>query len=401
MRLARFSSAALAAFAVVVCHTSLAASLSLLATWSGRGFNVSHSGEQFAAWSAASVCVYSITNPDRARTCIAVPLYAPRVEPRVRWAPDDSALAVSGQDEAYTPGIWIVRLTETGVAGTPVRVHTGRGPGPGSGGDELEAFLDAHHVLISPRGGGYDILDIETGAASSCGWLETDGRTDWDSRSRYIAGTNRFGDAQVSHVVERSGGLTLACSRVRRADQTQSVWHQFESVLRSDRLLFSRQRYEAFAQYWAIGADVVAVDAATLETVATYPKGAPAAVSPQGNLVAALRADSPDGVRFVIYSAADGAPIVDVASAIRDSIVPDDSQWAALRPRWSPDGRFVLILENDVVTRNAELISVANGTVETILDDIPPVLAVEWLAGSRLMVSTVGDEIRLYALATN
>ena len=328
-----------------------------------------------------------------------MPINQALVEPRVRWAPDDSAIAVSGEDDDYTPGIWIVRLTAADAA--PVRVHTGRGPGPGSGGGELEAFLDARHMLISPRYGGYDILDIETGAISSCGWLETDGVSEWDSRSGYIAGTNRFGDAQVSRVVEAPGGPRLSCSRGGKTDHTQAayVWHQFEAVLTPNRLLFSRQRYDA-AQYWEIGAEVVALDAATLETVATYPKGAPAAVSPQGNRIAALRPNLPDGVRVVVYSVSDEAPIVDVATAISFTVAPyDGHSWVTLRPKWSPDGRFVLILESGVVRMNAELISVANGAIESVLDDIPPVLKVEWLAPNRLIVWTVGDEIRMYSLA--
>ncbi len=287
---------AVAACAVLLCRVSLAASLSPLATWSGRGFTVSHSGAQFAAFAGPSVCVYSIASPERDRICVALPLDPVRAEPRVRWAPDDSALAVSGEDEAYTPGIWIVRLTDAGAAS--VRVHMGRGRGPGSGADELQAFLDAHHVLISPRYGGYGILDIDTGTISSCNWGETDGRTEWDVRTGYIAGTNRFGDAQVSRVVEGPGGPVLSCSRVRRADQTQTgfVWHQFEAVLDSDRLLFSRQRYDA-ALYWAIGAETAALDA-----------------------------------------------------------------------------------------------------IEPVLDVVPAVLAAEWLTKNRLIVSIVGDEIRMYAL---
>jgi hypothetical protein len=396
-RFASFVRAAVAACALLLCRPSLAISLSLLATWSGRGFNVSHSGAQFAAFAGASVCVYSISSPDRERTCSALPVDLARAELRVRWAPDDSALAVSGQDDAYTPGIWIVRLTNAG--GAPVRVYTGRGPGPGSGGDELQAFLDAHHMLISPRYGGYAILNLDTGGTSGCSWGETDGPTEWIPASGYAVGTNRFGDALVSRVVEGPSGPTLSCSRIRRAEETRAgfVWHQFEAVLAQNRLLFSKQRYDD-GQYWAIGADVVALDAATLETVATYPRGAPATVSPQGDLVAALRPDSPDGVRFVVYSLSDAVPILDVASAIRFTPAPESFRWPALRPKWSPDGRFVFILENDFVTKKAELISVANRTVETVLDDILPVIAVEWLAANRLIVSTVGDEIRMYAL---
>jgi hypothetical protein len=389
-------SGAVATCAVLVCHTSLAASLSLLSTWSGRGFNVSHSGAQLAAFVAPSVCVYSITDRHRQRTCIALPIDQANVEPRVRWAPDDSALAVSGEDAQHARGIWIIRLTDARVM--PIRVHTG----PRSGTDELQGFLDARHVLLSPRYGGWVILDVDTGATSSCGWSETDGRTEWDARSGYIAGTNRFGDAQVSRVVARPGGPALACSRAPPAVHTQAayVWNQFEAVLAPNRLLFSRQRYDA-ALYWAIGAELVALDAASLETVATYPKGAPAAVSPRGDLIAALRPNLPDGLRFVIYSVSDTAPVVDVASAIPFTPAPDDSVWAGLRPKWSLDGRFVLIVESDVVRRNAELVSVANGTIEPVLDDIPPVLAIEWLTANRLIVSNVGDEIRTYALRSN
>lgn len=374
------------------------ASLSLLAALPGRDFDISHAGTEFAAFDDGSVCVYSVIDPGLDKKCFSVPINPGRAVPQVRWAPDDSALAVSAEDFADTPGIWILRLA--GANGTPTRIHTGRPPGPGSGGDAIEAFLNSSQLITSPRYGGFAIFDVQSGATSSCEWDETDGRTEWISDHALVVGTNHFGALQVAKVTGAPGEANLSCSPTRRAESTPSglIWHQFEAVLAPDRLLYSQQRYDS-GQSWEIGSSLVALNATTLEFVAEYPPGAPASVSPKNDLIAALRRDSGGGIQIVFYQVSDHLPILEMPSASGVSPWPlVAAEWSALRPKWSLDGQYVLIVENHLMAAEADLISIADGTIDHALKDIPKVLQVEWTTGNRLIVGTQLDGIRVYEL---
>jgi hypothetical protein len=342
--------------------------------------------------------VYSVIDPSLGKKCFSVPINPGRAVPQVRWAPDDSSLAVSAEDFADTPGIWILRLA--GANGVPTRIHTGRPPGPGSGGDAVEVFLNSSQLITSPRYGGYAVFDVQSGATSSCEWGEMDGRTEWISEYNLVVGTNHFGDLQVAKVTGASGEAKLSCSPTRRAESTPSglIWHQFEAVLAPDRLLYSQQRYES-GQEWQIGSNLVELNATTLEFVAEYPPGAPASASPEKDLIAAIRRDPGGGMQIVFYRVSDHLPILELSSASGVLPLPlNDAEWSALRPKWSLDGQYVLIVENHLMAAEAELISIADGTIDHVLKDIPRVLQVEWTTGSRLIVGTQLDGIHVYEL---
>jgi len=372
-------------------------SLDLVAELRGRDFDLSHDGEQFAAFDGNSVCVYSVVDPVAGEMCFAVPINPQRAVPQVRWAPDDSALAVSGEDLADTPGIWLLSLGTPNSK--PVRVHTGLPPGPGSGGDAVESFLSARQLLISPRYGGYAVLDIEGGTASGCQWVETDGRRDWFPKYSLAVGTNRFGDIQVAKAVARPGGIALSCAPVRPAEPTPSglVWYQFEAILAPDSLLFSKQRYDA-GQLWEIGSPLVALDPTTLRLIAEYPRGAPASVSPRGDLIAAVRNESAERMRFVVYRTSDQVLILDLPSANPAPVPLTDSEWATLKPKWSPDGQYVLVVEDRLMAAQAELISITDSRIDQVLSGIPRVLDAVWTTSDRLVISSLLDGIRVYKL---
>ena len=377
---------------------SWGASLALVAELPGRDFDLSHDGERFAAFDGSSVCVYAIADPEADKRCFAIPIVPTRAVPQVRWAPDDSALAVSGEDVADTPGIWILSLRTPNSE--PVRVHTGRPPGPGSGGDAVESFLSAGQLLISARYGGYAIFDIEDGARSGCPWVETDGRREWLREHGLVVGTNRFGDIQVAKAVGPPGGASLSCVPVRRGESTPAglVWHQFEAVLAPDRLLFSQQKYDA-GQSWEIGSRLVALDAETLEFVAEYPPGAPASVSPRGDLIAAVRAESAERMRFMVYRSSDQLQIFDLPSTSSAPMPLTDSEWATLQPKWSQDGKYVLVVANHLMTAQAELMSIDDRRIDQVLRDVPRILRAAWTTGNRLIVSSLLDGIRMYELS--
>jgi hypothetical protein len=104
-------------------------------------------------------------------------------------------------------------------------------------------------------------------------------------------------------------------------------------------------------------------------------------------------------MRIVIYRVSDHLPILELPSA--SGVLPqplNDAEWSALRPTWSIDGQYVLVVENHLMTAEAELISIADGTIDHALKDIPRVLQVEWTTGNRLIVGTQLDGIRVYEL---
>lgn len=376
---------------------SWGASLTLVAELPGRDFDLSHEGKRFAAFDGNSVCLYSVADPEVGKKCFVVPINPNRAVPQVRWAPDDSSLAVSGDDFADTPGIWILSLT--GPNSEPVRIHTGRPPGPGSGGDAVVGFLNAGQLLMSGRYGGYGIFDIETGARSGCQWGETDGRRQWFQEHGLVVGTNRFGDIQVAKAIGGPDDTTLSCIPVRRAESTLGgiVWYQFEAILAPDMLLFSQQIYDA-GQSWEIGGRLVALNAMTLQFVAEYPPGAPASVSPQGDLVAAVRGESDERMQFVVYRISDRLPILELPSTNPPPAPLTDSEWATLQPKWSLEGEYVLFVENDLMTAQAELMSIAERKIDPVLRGIPRVLDADWTTSDRLIVSCLFDGIRVYEL---
>jgi len=382
---------------VLLSPLSWGESLTLIAQLPGRDFDLSQEGQQFAAFDGNSVCVYSVADPEVGKRCFAVPINPIRAVPQVRWGPDDSGLAVSGEDFADTPGIWIMSLTSPNSE--PVRVHTGRPPGPGSGGDSVEAFLNPGQLLINGRYGGYAIFDIETGARSGCQWGETDGRREWLPEHSLVVGTNRFGDIQVAKAVGGPGDTALSCMPVRRAESTPGgiVWYQFEAILAPDKLLFSQQMYDA-GQSWEIGSRLVALNAMTLEFVAEYPQGAPASVSPQGDLVAAIRRQSDERMQFVVYRISDRLQILDLPSTNPAPAPLTGSEWATLKPKWSLEGEYVLFVENRLMTAQAELMSIDQRRIDPVLRGIPRVLDAEWTTSNRLIVSSLFDGIRVYEL---
>jgi len=394
--LARFVSGLLVAG--LLCVSAQSASLSLVARLPGRDYDVSHAATEIATFSDGSVCVYSIANPNSGRKCFVVPIDALGAIAHVRWAPDDSALAISGQDFDYTPGLWILQLADD--EGVPVRIYSGRPPGPGSGGDNLEDFINSKQLIISPRYGGYAVFDIDTRAISSCGWGETDGATEWVPEYGFVIGTNRFGDTQVATAVGNSGEVTLSCNPVRRAQSTPngSVWRQFEDAWGPDRLLFSEQIFDRGTE-WKIGAMLVALDAETLEFVQELPAGAPASLSPRGDMIAALRRDIEDIVSVVVYRISDYVPVLELQLNGRVTQTPSSYAinygWAALRPSWSPDGQYVLV--NGVSGVGVELISVTDASVERVLDNISSHQEYRWIANDRLIGKSLSG-IRIYEL---
>jgi hypothetical protein len=380
---------------------SYAAPLVEIATLRGRDFAISHSGTQLVAFIWDAVCVYSVADPLGSRDCQSLPFIEPsRTPPRARWAPDDSALVVSAEDHDDVPGIWILPLR--GTDRSPIRVHSGRGPGPGSGGDYVEAFLSSKQLLITPRYGGYAIFDIEARSISaSCNWRETDGWSQWLDADGIAVGTNRLGDVLVSVLTGVPGRATLSCTPERRAESTPDgwAWLQFESVLAPNALVYSRQRYDAGPTF-EIGARLQVLDPKTLASTGELPPGAPAQVDPSRTLIAAIRRDQADGLRLVVYRVTDRAELLDVSLGRRVSEWPlSDYDWAALRPRWSPDGRYVLVMTRGLRRSDAELVSIATGTVERAFEDAPTVEDAKWV-GARLIVSSLIDGIRIYEPAT-
>jgi hypothetical protein len=236
---------------------------------------------------------------------------------------------------------------------------------------------------------------------------ETDGYFNALPGQPRLIGTNRFG-----HILEVRAGTgadgrpSVSCTTLRGTRSTPAgwVWLRFEDALNGNQLLFSEQAYDQGSQ-WRLGAPLVALDSETLGPSSRLPDGAPASVSPDGTLIAALAREG-EAVTVIVYRSIDQlqvfkAPISGrvTPNPVAPNVPLNDWEWEELAPAWSKDGRYLLVKRYlGVANVRADIFSPADITAAPLLVDLESVRGYYWAADNRLVVEQFPVRVAVYEM---
>lgn len=387
----------LIALSLFVCTVS-AAQLALVREVPGTAFDISSDGAMIAAIEPGRICLHAVVSA--AGDCFESPLALDlHMNGRLRWSPDRLQLAVSGPESAVGGAVWIFDLSG-GPSGEPRRVYATGSPGPGVGIVNVVDWINRSELLVWIGRAGYRILDLDAGTLTGCGWDDMDGSFERLADLGVSIASNRFGDMLIAREQPTAAGTRMLCEAARQAESTPRglIWNQFEDRLSAQALLFSQQIYDRGAQ-WRIGAPLALYDAATLDFVTELPSGAPASVSPDQRLIAALRQSADESVAVHVYRTTDFLPVAQIPVALTAAPGTDDlgivysyQDWAAIRPKWSPSGAYVLIR---TPAGSSTLVSIGDKTGETVLAAQEPILDADWTTDNRVFVRSASS-IRIY-----
>lgn len=368
---------------------AIGASLSLVQEYQGLAFDVSPDGTRVATLSESELCVHVIGRGIDGSTCFNLPHNEFLVQTaNVMWSPDGSRIAFTGPE--FGAAVWIVRPSAPAEEVRAAFEVQGYRNAPVA----LEGWIDRRHLFY--RGVySFGVGDLDTmSLAEPCGFTEADGHFSLLRGDARLLGSNRFGHVLQVQLASNGGGSpVLSCRTLRGtlARPARGNWLRFEDTLDANRLLFSEQQVEVVAE-WRIGADLLAVDSTSLEYKERLYEGAPAAVSPDGQAIAALRRDS-SNVVLVAYSTVGHAKLLDLPLSSREDPT-SDREWEQIAPRWSKSSQHLLVWLG-VPRTDAVVASLKDAAIVGTLPSFEGHPNYQWAAENRFVVER-GDSIMVY-----